>query len=177
MKLLLLIALLLTASFADDDNRYINYGNSSKKGVAPVNNTLYLKECGSCHFAYQPGLLPENAWRKMMNNLENHFNTDASLFDEDFNTILNYLAENSAEKNMQYKRSSRIVNSLRGRPIPDSISLTPYMIDKHNEIRPSLIKQKEVKGLFNCMACHTTANRGIYSERDIRIPNYGRWDD
>jgi len=78
---------------------------------------------------------------------------------------------------MDYKRSSRIVNSLRGRAIPDSISKTPYMIEKHNEIRPLLITQKEVKGIFNCMACHTTADKGIYSERDIKIPNCGRWKD
>ncbi len=113
----------------------------------------------------------------MMNNLENHFNTDASLAQEDWVSISNYLNENSAEKNMDYKRSSRIVNSLRGRAIPDSISQTPYMIEKHNEIRPSLITQKEVKGIFNCMACHTTADKGIYSSRDIVIPNFGRWKD
>ncbi|PLY10705.1 MAG: cytochrome C [Arcobacter sp.] len=177
MKLLLLIAFLLTVSFADDDKRYGNYGKSTKKGVAPVNNTLYLKECGSCHFAYQPGLLPENAWTKMMNNLENHFDTDASLAQEDFVSLSNYLNANSAEKNMHYKRSSRIVNSLRGRPIPDSISLTPYMIEKHKDIRPSLITQEEVKGIFNCKACHTTADRGIYSDNDILIPNFGRWED
>ena len=172
--LLLLITFLLSVSFADEDN--YKGTKPTKKGVAPVTNTLYLKECSSCHFAYQPGLLPENAWNKMMNNLENHFNTDASLAQEDFVSISNYLKMNSAEKNMDYKRSSRIVNSLRGRPIPDSISQTPYMIEKHNEIRPSLITQKEVKGIFNCIACHTTADKGIYSERDIQIPNFGRWE-
>lgn len=165
MKFLFLLPFLLSVIFAE------------QKEVAPVNNALYLKECGSCHFAYQPGLLPENAWSKMMNNLSNHFNTDASLAQEDFVSISNYLTQNSAEKNMDYKRSSRIVNSLKGREIPDSISKTPYMIQKHHEIRPNLITQKEVKGIFNCMACHTTADKGIYNERDIRIPNFGRWED
>jgi mono/diheme cytochrome c family protein len=175
MKFLLFIPFLLTLCFADND--YYQGSKPTKKGVAPVNNALYLKECGSCHFAYQAGLLPANAWNKMMNNLENHFDTDASLAQEDWVSISNYLNENSAEKNMDYKRSSRIVNSLRGRAIPDSISQTPYMIEKHNEIRPSLITQKEVKGIFNCMACHTTADKGIYSSRDIVIPNFGRWKD
>ena len=55
--------------------------------VAPVNNQLYIKECGSCHFPYQAGLLPANAWNKMMANLENHFNSDASLSPENFQTI------------------------------------------------------------------------------------------
>lgn len=175
MKFLLLIPLLLTVSFANDDNYHGI--KPTKKGVAPVNNPLYLKECGSCHFAYQPGLLPEKGWNRVMNSLENHFDTDATLAQEDFISISNYLNQNSAEKNMEYKRSNRIVNSLINQPVPDSISKTPYMIEKHNKIKPSLISQKEVKGIFNCMACHTTADKGIYSERDIMIPNYGKWED
>ena len=145
--------------------------------VAPVNNQLYIKECGSCHFPYQAGLLPANAWNKMMVNLENHFDSDASLNETDFQTLVKYLNDNSAEKNMQYKRSNKIVSSIKAGQIPDSISTTPYMIKKHKDIRKDLITQNEVKGLFNCMACHTTANKGIYGEKDINIPNFGRWKD
>ena len=85
--------------------------------------------------------------------------------------------DNSARKNMQYKRSNRIVSSLAKNQIPDSISTTPYMIKKHKDIKKDLITQNEVKGLFNCMACHKTADKGIYGERDINIPNFGRWKD
>jgi len=171
MKTLIFLTLIISSILAD------TYSFSGKVGVKPVNNKLYKNECASCHFAYQPGLLPENAWNKMMNNLENHFGTDASLAQEDFISISNYLKTNSAEKNMHYKRSSRIVNSIKKGDIPESISKTPYIIKKHEEIKPSLITQPEVKGLFNCMACHTTANKGIYNDRDINIPNFGRWED
>jgi hypothetical protein len=78
---------------------------------------------------------------------------------------------------MQYKRSNRIVSSLAYGQIPTSISTTPYMIKKHKDIRKDLITQEEVKGLFNCLACHTTANKGIYSDEDIDIPNFGKWED
>lgn len=145
--------------------------------VKPVTNETYKNECSACHFAYQPGLLPSKSWEKIMNNLENHFNTDATLDNADFKIIKDYLNENSAEKAMEYKRSRKIVNSIANGDIPESISKTPYMIRKHNEIRPSLIKQDDVKGLFNCIACHTTADKGIYGERDINIPNFGRWED
>ena len=113
----------------------------------------------------------------MMTNLENHFNSDASLNEADLQTLTKYLNDNSAEKNMQYKRSNRIVSSLAKNQIPDSISTTPYMIKKHEDIRKDLITQNEVKGLFNCIACHKTADKGIYGERDINIPNFGRWKD
>ncbi|MDT8338098.1 MAG: diheme cytochrome c [Sulfurimonas sp.] len=152
-------------------------GSYEKKGVAPVTNELYKKECGSCHFAYQPGLLPSNAWAKMMSNLQNHFDTDATLEKDDFNAVLEYLHQNSAEKAMKYKRSNKIVKSIRHGEVPESISKTPYMVKKHREIREDLITQDEVKGLFNCSACHTTAEKGIYSEKDILIPNYGKWED
>ena len=152
-------------------------GSYEKKGVAPVSDELYKKECGSCHFAYQPGLLPSNAWEKMMSNLQEHFDTDATLAKEDFDAIMEYLSQNSAEKAMEYKRSNKIVKSIKRGDVPESISKTPYMIKKHRDIREDLITQDEVKGIFNCTACHTTAEKGIYSERDILIPNYGRWED
>ena len=168
MKYLVFLALIINVLFAE---------NYSAGDIAPVKNDLYIKECGSCHFPYQPGLLPSNAWEKMMANLDNHFNSDATLDDKTFQTLSKYLNDNSAEKNMQYKRSNRIVSSIPAGQIADSISTTPYMIKKHREIRKDLITQKEVKGLFNCIACHTTADKGIYSERDIKIPNFGRWED
>ena len=170
MKYLIFLALIINSLLASD-----NY--NTKTDVAPVNNQLYIKECGSCHFPYQAGLLPANAWNKMMTNLENHFNSDASLNEADLQTLSKYLNDNSAEKNMQYKRSNRIVSSLAKNQIPDSISTTPYMIKKHEDIKKNLISQNEVKGLFNCIACHKTADKGIYGERDINIPNFGRWKD
>lgn len=168
MKYLVFLSFFINPLFAE---------SYSAGDVAPVKNDLYIKECGSCHFPYQPGLLPSNAWEKMMANLDNHFNSDATLDDKTFQTLSKYLNDNSAEKNMQYKRSNRIVSSIPAGQIADSISTTPYMIKKHREIRKDLITQKEVKGLFNCIACHSTADKGIYSERDIKIPNFGKWED
>ena len=170
MKYLILFTILLNSLFADSYS-------SGKTDVAPVNNQLYIKECGSCHFPYQPGLLPANSWKKIMVNLDKHFETDATLAPEDFVTLSKYLNDNSAEKNMNFKRSNRIVSSLLPGQEADSISTTPYMVQKHREIRKDLITQPDVKGLFNCMACHTTADKGIYSERAINIPNFGRWED
>ena len=31
--------------------------------VKAVDNVLYKKECASCHFGYQPGLLPSASWQ------------------------------------------------------------------------------------------------------------------
>ncbi|MFA7501347.1 MAG: cytochrome C, partial [Sulfurimonas sp.] len=82
MKSLILLAALASVVLAS---------SYDKKGVAAATDKLYVKECGACHFAYQPGLLPSNAWQKMMSNLENHFGSDASLAKEDFDSISKYL--------------------------------------------------------------------------------------
>ena len=172
MKKLILLSLLVAGSLVADSSFW-----SGKKGVAPVTDSFYAKECSSCHFAYQPGLLPQRSWVKLMGDLENHFDTDASLESEDNKKILNYLVNNSAEKFTNYKRSKKINRSIPKNETPIAITKTPYIIKKHREIRENLITQKEVGSLANCMACHTTADKGSYSERDINIPNYGKWED
>ena len=143
--------------------------------IKPVDNTIYEKECGSCHFAYPAGLLPSNSWNKKMSNLDKHFGDDATVDEKTFQTLSSYLNENSAEKSMNYKRSRKIVENLNGN-IPDSISKMPYMKRKHEDIKEHLITQKEVKGMFNCTACHQNAKKGIFSDDDVNIPNYGKWE-
>lgn len=172
-KLLLSILLLASTLFADDDD----YFTKRKSGVKAVTNQLYLKECGSCHFAFQPGLLPERSWVKMMNNLSDHFGSDATLEPGDRKALLKYLTKNAAEHAMQYKRSRRIVNSIATGSTVEKITDIPYFVRKHRRIPQRVIMQEEVSSLSNCTACHTTASKGVYNERAIKIPNYGRWDD
>ncbi|MDX1809845.1 MAG: diheme cytochrome c [Sulfurospirillaceae bacterium] len=146
-------------------------------GVKPANDKLFIKECGSCHFAFQPGLLPKRSWQKMMSNLNNHFETDASLDDQTRTTLLKYLVQNSSDNAMEYKRSRRISDSIDPNKTPIRITKTPYFIRKHREINTKMITQKEVGSISNCTACHAGAASGDYSERAVRIPNYGRYDD
>jgi len=170
-NILLVTCFIVTNIFAN------NYLFGASIGVKPVDNPLYLKECGSCHFAFQAGLLPSRSWTKMMKNLENHFGSDASLELEDQKYIEEYLTRYSADKSMEYKRSRKIMNLIKNNETPLRITKTLYFMKKHDQIPTKMIQQKEVLSLSNCMACHTTASKGIYSERAIKIPNYGKWDD
>jgi len=146
-------------------------------GVAPVNNLQYLEECGSCHFPYQPGLLPARSWAKVMGNLDNHFSENAELPAEDGNILLDYLLKNSAD-NSSYKRSVKIMNSLRPGDAPLRVSETPYFLKKHDELTPKMVQNNPEVGSFSkCEACHTEAARGSFSEREILIPNFGPWEE
>ena len=175
MRYIFTLILIFSFSFSSDD---YGFNFFSKSGVKHVDNELYENECSACHFAYQPGLLPSKSWELVMNNLENHFGSDASVDEEDFDILYKYIMDNSAQKSMNYKRSRKIAASMSYTTKPiNRITNTPYIVRKHDEIPSRLIEQEEVKGLFNCTACHTTAKKGIYKERDIMIPNFGRWDD
>ncbi|WP_310441080.1 diheme cytochrome c [Sulfurimonas sp.] len=172
MKKVVFASLLVVGSLVADGQFF-----GSKKDVAPVTNDFYIKECASCHFAYQPGLLPSRSWKKVMENLNDHFGTDASLEPEDKKKILKYLVDNSAEKFTNYKRSKKINDSIPAVETPIAVTKTRYFIQKHKELKPKMIEQKDVKSLANCMACHTKADKGSYSEQEINIPNYGKWED
>lgn len=145
--------------------------------VAMVNNAEYAKECGECHFAYQPGLLPDRSWRKIMGGLTDHFGDNAELDKTTSDRLLRYLVENSAEHDGN-RRPGKILASLRAGDMPLRISETPYFVRKHDEVPQRMVKQNEKVGsLSNCAACHTRAAEGSYSEREIKIPGVGRWED
>jgi len=168
-----------STAFADDDGgNFLNRWFGGKKpGVAPVENPQYLEECGGCHFPYQPGLLPARSWSRIMSSLDNHFGENAELPAEDANRIKDYLLKNSADKS-NYKRSVKIMKSLRSDDIPLRISDTPYFIKKHDELTANMVVTNPKVGSFsNCSACHTQAAKGSFSEREILIPNFGAWEE
>jgi len=144
--------------------------------VAPVNNNEYLEECGGCHFPYQPGLLPAGSWEKMMLKLDDHFGENAELGADVRKRLTQYLVNNAAN-DASHKRSRKIMDSL-GSALPLRITEIPYIKKEHREIPQRLIKGNDkVKSLSYCDACHTTIQKGYFSERDIDIPGHGRWDD
>lgn len=112
-----------------------------------------------------------------MTSLDNHFGENAEVAPDTRTEISRYLMENSAD-NSQYRRSRKIMRSLAPDKTPASISELPYIQRKHREIPAKMIKANNgVKSLGNCIACHGQAEQGSFSEREILIPNYGRWDD
>ncbi len=182
-SLLLLSSIMLgmsSASFsADDKSGFFSSILSSGKapGVAPVTNPQYLKECGSCHFPYQPGLLPARSWTKLMAGLEDHFEENAELPLEDVNSLTDYLVKNAAD-HANYKRSKKIIKSLRLVQIPLRVSETPYFIKKHNKLPRKMVQNNpKVSLISQCEACHTKAEKGSFSEREIQIPGFGGWED
>lgn len=186
MKKGLVIGLIIALSLAlgwhiaqSDDDEQAKIGDLWKRtvDVAPVSNTRYVEECGSCHMAYPPGLLPARSWRKLIQGLDNHFGDNAEQDSTTLAALTRYLVDNSAEGS-PYRRSRKIMRSLAFNETPLRITEVPYIRHEHREIPKRLVTDNaEVGSLGNCLACHRRADQGYFSEREIRIPGYGRWDD
>lgn len=161
MKYLLLAPLALTALFSQE--------------LTP--KELYKQECATCHMGYQAQFLPKRSWDKIMNNLSNHFDTDASLSKEPLEQIKKYLEENSSDSKRIGGEAGEFAHSINKDSTPIRISEIPKFKREHRKIPAKAIEQKEVKSLSNCTACHTDANEGTYRERNIHIPNFGKWDN
>ena len=112
-----------------------------------------------------------------MAGLEDHFGDNAELDAETQNSLLDYLVANSADKS-DYKRSKRIMGSLRPDEVPLRVTDTLYFKRKHDEIPLRFVADnKDVGSYSNCTACHQQADKGSFNEHEVNIPGVGRWDD
>lgn len=132
--------------------------------LARTSDPLWQQECGSCHIAYPPALLPASSWNAVMDGLEQHFGSDASLDTSTTQAIRGFLVKNAGRR-----RSER-----QGKPSL-RITETPWFVHEHSEELPAGIwKSPAVKSASNCGACHTSAAQGSFSEHEIRLPKGAR---
>ncbi|MHC1741651.1 MAG: diheme cytochrome c [Syntrophobacteraceae bacterium] len=140
----------------------------ARSTMNPVTNTVYKEQCGACHFAYQPELLPSGSWRKILGKLDDHFGEVLPLAPEMVDEIARYLEANAAERSSA-KRAAKIYNSLKG-ATPLRITEVPYIVHKHREISKDVIRRAPIGSLSNCIACHRTAANGDYDDDAVSIP-------
>ena len=177
---LLAAALILNSAYAAAEQSFGDWlvHFNRQKGVKPVTDRIYLEECGGCHFAYQPGLLPARSWEALLNKdaLRKHFGANAELDDDTLKEIHDYAVDNAADKSW-YKRSRKIAVATKTGPAPLRITELLYISRKHHEIPEKMIKgNKGVKSLSFCDKCHTQAAQGVYDADTVNIPNYPNWD-
>ena len=131
-------------------------------------NPVYQEKCGECHFAYQPEFMPSASWTWLIDNLDDHFGEYIELDDNSIKTITDYLNTNSADQS-RTKRGAEIIKSLNDK-IPMRITEIPYLLQEHHEISPNVFDRESIGSFSNCVACHTTAEDGIYDDDYVRIP-------
>lgn len=129
-----------------------------RAGARPADaDPAYLKECGACHLAFPPSMLPAASWRRMMGELDRHFGQDAALDEPTRTRLEGWLA------------------SQAGRPreeaggAPQRITGLAWFTHEHRRAAAAA-SHPAVRSLANCAACHGDAARWAFDEDRVRIP-------
>lgn len=161
LLIILSISIYSSLSYADGDGEKIfkDWYQSNNSGVSAVEFQQYNEICGSCHFPYQPGLLPAVSWEKVMSNTDNHFGSTLKLTTVELRTMTRYLLDNSAG-HVNDEVSYNILRSLKYDPVVTRITKTPYFVNKHSQLDHK--DNANAKSIGQCDNCHQGAAQGEY---------------
>jgi hypothetical protein len=130
-----------------------------------ASNPKWKEDCGACHIAYPPQMLPAESWRAIMSGLDKHFGSNASLDEADANEIAAFLEKNADAR----KREVPGKQDASPKPLL-RITEGRWFKSEHREVAARDWKNPKVKSPANCGACHTTAESGNFSEDNVKIP-------
>lgn len=119
----------------------------------------FKAECGSCHLAFPPALLSAEDWRRVISGLDKHYGDNAALDEPVRKQIEDFLVKNAGSG----RRTAGASN-------PPRLTATDWFRKEHREVPAATWKDKRVGSVANCGACHTRADAGSFSEREIRMP-------
>ncbi|NNM69818.1 MAG: cytochrome C [Gallionella sp.] len=166
-----LLAMCLAASPAhahgddDDDERHQKHDHHQHsqderdRHAYTLNNPKLKAECGSCHVVYPPKMLPAASWHEIMQHLDKHFGTDASV-DAATQSELGELFHHEAASRDETRSGKPVLR----------ITETHWFQREHHEISARAWRNPKVKSASNCGACHTKAEEGRFGEHEVRIP-------
>ncbi len=141
---------------------FLNTTVHADERYQPINDKVVSEECGACHMAFQPQMLPKKSWRKIITGLSDHFGEDASVDAAVQTRIEKYLTSNAADSGW---RDGKFMRGLAKGAAPLRITETPRWVREHNhEIPAGAWKDPKIKSKANCLACHRRANKGDYDD-------------
>ena len=129
----------------------------------PVANAVVKEECGSCHMAFAPSMLPASSWQQMMGNLKNHFGDDASVNAKAAAEITAYLVAHAGDQGGQ-RFGAKLLRGVPAGSAPQRITELPKWVREHRKISAQEWASKAVRTKANCTACHDQAERGFYED-------------
>jgi hypothetical protein len=115
----------------------------------------YAKECGSCHVAFPPHLLPAASWTKLMDALDRHFGENAELDAEAQAAIERWLLARAG--------------GARAGKTPLRVTETDPFHREHQKVSGAAVRPS-IRSMANCAACHPGAERWDFEEDRVKIP-------
>jgi hypothetical protein len=120
----------------------------------------YVAECGSCHIAYPPGLLPAAHWQGVLAQLDRHYGVDASLEAPQRRALSTWLA----------RRAGARADPGGAPGAAPRITTTGWFVREHREVPARTWKLAQVGSAARCEACHSGAENGDFDEHGVRLP-------
>lgn len=137
--------------------------------MPPQANKNWQQECGSCHLAYPPSLLPKASWRRVMAGLDAHFGENASLEPATQADILRFLETHAADSGNS-RMGDRVMRRAAPAAAPLRITETRWFVREHHDVSRATWSRKSIGSAANCAACHRQAERGVFEEDTVKIP-------
>jgi cytochrome b len=132
-------------------------------------NAAWDSECGSCHLAFHPTLLPARSWQALLDGQANHFGDDLALDAATLAELREFALRNAAES-APTEAAWKINRSVPTRETPLRITEAAYWKRKHRDIEDGLWQAPAVRTRANCAACHLDAEHGTFEDAAMRLP-------
>jgi len=137
---------------------------AEKASESAMASQPWTKECGSCHLAYPPALLPSRSWERMLAEQDKHFGEDLGISEA---TAAKLTAAAGAPAAAW---GPWAISSSAGTVATPPLRITE--LDRwraiHHRVPDERFKEKGVAGKHDCSACHRDAPSGIFHPRMIQ---------
>ncbi|OOV88135.1 hypothetical protein [Oceanospirillum linum] len=135
-------------------------------------NEHYQFECGACHIAYPPQVLPKASWQHLFANLNDHFGEVATP-DQHQKEILSYLQDYAS--NSPHAGKFKDFTKRLQTPAPVRITELSFWRLKHDKVLNHktrfITNNPDVGSSSRCNACHKDAEKGLFQKHTVSIPN------
>jgi hypothetical protein len=128
--------------------------------IAPVSDPTVRRECGSCHMAFPPGLLPARSWSRLVEDRGDHFGEDLALPAATAELIAGYLVANAGDTASR-GLARKYMRWIGPDGTPLRITENPAFLRKH-PFPGSTWRDPKVVTKSNCLACHADAAQGAF---------------
>lgn len=138
-------------------------------GPTLADDADWRAECGGCHLAYHPTLLPARSWQRMMATPDAHFGEDLALDAAARDHITQFLVTHAAE-GAATEAAWQIQRTTPAASAPARITELPYWRASHADLPAWAWRTPSVHGRHDCAACHLDADRGTFENGAMHLP-------
>ena len=128
-------------------------------------DATWQSECGSCHLAFHPSLLPRRSWAKMFAEQQTHFGEDLGLGDATLRHLEAYAAGHAAEA-LESAVAWKMATTIPAASAPLRISATPYWVERHSRLDAATWARVHRS---ECESCHRDAEAGTFAPGAIDL--------